>query len=253
MTRQDRPWAFVGGGSGGIGAATCRTLADDGWNVVIAYVRSADKASAVADHVRARGGDARTVQVDLTDWVATEAAVASCVDGAPVSGVVYAAGPMLKMSFVSEMSSDLFRAQLDGDAGACFNLLKAALPALRETRGAIAAVSTPVIRRSFKKDLLSSAPKAAIETLVRALALEEGRHGIRANCVAVGVIEDGMWDALNADGHFDARGLEIARKALPLGRFGTAEDVAEAVRFLISPRANWITGQTLAVDGGYSV
>ena len=101
--------------------------------------------------------------------------------------------------------------------------------------------------------MLSAAPKAAVESIVRHLAAEEGRFGVRANCVGVGPIRDGMYHRLVADGYFDERWIAAAERNLALGRLGTAADVANAVAFLVSEQAAWITGQTLMVDGGYAL
>ena len=89
-------------------------------------------------------------------------------------------------------------------------------------------------------------------TFAGALA-EEGRFGVRANAVGVGVITDGLYHALVERGDFDERFLEASRQAKALKRLGTAEEVAEGVVFLASARARWITGQTLMVDGGYAL
>jgi NAD(P)-dependent dehydrogenase (short-subunit alcohol dehydrogenase family) len=102
------------------------------------------------------------------------------------------------------------------------------------------------------RDGLSAGPKAAIETLIRGLAAEEGRYGVRANCVGPGMLTDGMAVGLIADGELHEDALAAARRNIPLRRFGAAVDVAEAVCFLASERAAYISGQHLAVDGGYS-
>jgi NAD(P)-dependent dehydrogenase (short-subunit alcohol dehydrogenase family) len=100
--------------------------------------------------------------------------------------------------------------------------------------------------------VLSVAPKAAIEALVRGIASEEGRFGIRANSVALGVIEAGIF--LRLEGvDFDPEWVEAARNNTALKRFGTAEEVANAVVFLASARASYVTGQMLVLDGGYSI
>jgi NAD(P)-dependent dehydrogenase (short-subunit alcohol dehydrogenase family) len=119
--------------------------------------------------------------------------------------------------------------------------------------GVVAALVTPAIRRYAVKDVLSAAPKAAIEALVRGIAAEEGRFGVRANCVGVGVIEDGMYHKLIETGDFDERFLQATRDVVALRRLGAAQDIANAVEFLVSDRAAYITGQTLMVDGGYAV
>jgi NAD(P)-dependent dehydrogenase (short-subunit alcohol dehydrogenase family) len=117
----------------------------------------------------------------------------------------------------------------------------------------LVAISTPAIRRYAVKDILSAAPKAAIEQVVRGVAAEEGRYGVRANCVGSGVITDGMYDALVENGDFTERFLTNTKQLLALGRLGTAVDIANAVGFLASDRAGYITGQTLMVDGGFAL
>ena len=88
---------------------------------------------------------------------------------------------------------------------------------------------------------------------MRAVAVEEGRFGIRANCVGPGMLEDGMAARLIADGDLDDRALEVARTNIPLGRFGKAVDIAEAACFLASDAANYISGQKLDIDGAFTV
>ena len=127
----------------------------------------------------------------------------------------------------------------------------AALPALRESRGSVVAVTTAATTRFPKRDGLSSAPKAAVEAMVRALAVEEGRYGVRVNAVGPGMLTDGMAARLIGSGELSDEALEITRRNIPLGRFGSADDVAEAVCFLASDRAGFVSGQKLDVDGGY--
>lgn len=242
--------ALVAGGSGGIGSAVCSTLARDGYDVALTYRSDEQAAARAAKAVTEQGRNASVHQLDLTDAPAAAALVSSL---GPVHAVVYAAGPYIPMQYIATIDAGCFAAQLASDAAACFNLLRPAIEPLRETQGCIVCVTTTATRRYASRDVLSSAPKAAVEQLVRGISYEEGRYGLRANCVGVGVIDTGIFRDLVATGDYDDRALEAARRAIPLGRFAAAEEAAEAVAFLASDRASYITGQTLCVDGGYSI
>lgn len=251
--RQEERWALVAGGSGGVGSALCVALAADGWDVALTYRTNKGRALEVAEEVRRRDRRATVVQLDLRDEVATAELVAAAGDGAPLHGVVYAAGPPLRVDYASRISPLEMKEQLVADTAAAYNLFQPSIARLRETRGAILSVTTPGIRRVVKKHVLSAPPKAAIEAIIRAIAAEEGRNGIRANCLGIGLIEDGVWDSLVEQEHYTERNLATARREIALGTLGRAGDVAAMGAYLMSPKAEWITGQTFDVDGGYTL
>ena len=246
--------AIVTGGSGGIGAAVARQLAANGVPVALTYNNNADAAAQTVADVSAAGASATAHQVDLRDEQAVLAFAATAADAlGGIHTVISAHGPFIHMQHISRMAPSLFRETMEADTFAVFNLVHATLPFLRDTRGSLVAIATPAIQRYANKDLLSVAPKAAVEAIVRGVASEEGRFGVRANAVGVGVIEDGMFDALVKDGAFDETFIEASRRNVALKRLGTAEEVAEVVVFLASHRARWVTGQQVNVDGGYAI
>ncbi|MFI5914177.1 SDR family NAD(P)-dependent oxidoreductase [Dactylosporangium sp. NPDC051541] len=197
-----------------------------------------------------RGAVARIVQADLTDPAACAALIAAAGE---VHTLVHAAGPHVPMVHLSRVGPEQFAQQIAQDVLASFNIVHAALPALRAAHGSIVVVTTAATSRFPARDGLSAVPKGAVEQLVRGIAAEEGRFGVRANCVGPGMLTDGMATRLIANGDLHERALEASRTNTPLRTFGSAADIAEAVCFLASDRAKFISGQKLDVDGGYGV
>lgn len=257
MTRERAPMfpagaAFVAGGSGGIGSAIGLALAEAGSNVVLTYNRNRDKAEEVATVIRAMGREATTVQLSLEDTAAVKAAVdQASVNEGGLHTVVYATGPFVHLKFMSKVEPEQFKEYLMGDTFACYNLVHAALPHLRKSRGSLVAITTTAVARWANQDGLSAVPKSAVNSLMRGIAREEGRFGVRANMVALGIIEAGMFKRTVDAGYIDESYLKAMAQNVPLQRLGTAEEVADATVFLASSRAGYTTGQVLHVDGGY--
>lgn len=229
--------ALVIGGSGGIGRAVVDLMKMRGAKVVQTYRNTPLP-------------DGR--QCDTNDPEQCRALLDSLADEG-VHTVVHAAGPPVHMLHLSNVKPAEMALQLAQDASAFFNVAHSALPLLRQSQGNLVAITTAATTRYPKRDGLSSVPKAAVEEMVRALAVEEGRYGVRVNCVGPGMLTDGMAKRLMDSGELDGLALDVTRKNIPLSRFGSAYDIAEAVCFLASDAAGFISGQKLDVDRGYGV
>lgn len=246
--------ALVVGGSGAIGREVAVGLAGMGTDLTVTYSGNAEAATRTAEAVGAAGRHAAVEQMDMGDF----AAVAEVVDRAAerhggLHTVVLAASPTNYQSFVSTMSTDLYAEQLRVDSGGSLAVVRAALPHLRATRGSVVVVSSVANRRFVLRDVLSTGPKAANEALVRAVAAEEGRFGVRANAVGVGILAEGMTETLIATGDIREGDLDHALTRIPLRELGTARDVAGVACFLASDAARYVTGQWIDVDGGYAL
>jgi NAD(P)-dependent dehydrogenase (short-subunit alcohol dehydrogenase family) len=246
--------ALVVGGSGGLGLSVVRMLASRGSAVALTYRTNVAAADAAVDAARGWGVHASAHELDVTDPEACASvvgSVASTYDG--LHTLVHAAGPHVPMKHLSTVAPAELAGQLAEDAAGFFNVAHPALAHLRASEGAIVAITTAATARYPVRDGLSAGPKGAVEALVRALAAEEGRYGVRVNAVGPGMLTDGMAARLISSGELSEDALAVARRNIPLHRFGTATDIAEAVCFLASDRAGFISGQKLDVDGGYSV
>ena len=246
--------ALVVGGSGAIGAKICRAIAARGMDVSIAARSNTESAQRVALDVEGLGNRSLVVEVDLNEPESLERAVQDTVDkfGA-LAALIYAAGLLVDQMWCSTVDAEKFKVHLVSEAVGCFASISHALPHLRETAGSVVAVTSVAVRRNVQRDVLSAAPKAAIEALIRSVAAEEGRYGLRANAVGVGFLADGMAQRLVESGAVAPEAMRETETALPMRRLGKAVEIAEVVSFLVSPGASYITGQVIDVDGGYSI
>lgn len=249
--------ALVFGGSGGAGAAICEALALAGTPVAFTYFRGARRGEETLQRLKALGVPCQSYQVDGRDT----AAVAGMVDQVVqtfggLHSVITASGPLIDFMPIGDMSPDAFRGYLEGDATAIFNVIHAGLPHLRASGGSVTTCVTFANRRVLDYDGASAVPKAAVESLIKQLAAEEGPRGVRANAVGLGWIEVGVGAAdteQSAHAAFGPEGVEKLRAMTRLGRPGTGPELAAAVVFLASRQASYITGQIITVDGGSTV
>lgn len=243
--------ALVVGGSGGLGAAICRALASEWGRVAVGYRSGLQAAQDLAAEL---GGKSATVHCDLSDASSVVSAIAAAnTADLPLGAIVFAGGVAIEQPFVSTIAEAQWRQVIEVELIGFTRVVAAAIPVLRASGGgSITAISSVANYTYPPGDALSSVPKAAIESLCRAVAKEEGRSGIRANAVAPGIIDAGLGAQFLAD-LYSPEVWNVQRQRIALRRFGSAEEIADAAAFLASDRARYITGQTLIVDGGFSL
>jgi 3-oxoacyl-[acyl-carrier protein] reductase len=236
--------AVVTGGARGIGAAIAERLAADGAAVVVNYARSAKEAEAVAERVRQAGGKATAVRADLSDPAQARGLVeAAFKEHGRLDILVNNAG---RADFMPLEAVDGAHVKAQFDLNVNGPLFATQAAAARFTDGGrVINVSSVVARSSFAGASVYSATKAALNALTRVWAAELGPKGVTVNAVAPGPVETEMLKA--ALDETTKRGM-IART--PLGRLGAPADIADAVAFLASPDARWITGQVVETAGG---
>ena len=240
------PTVLITGASRGIGAATARLFAQEGWDVAVNFNFSQCEAERLVHELRELGGKAVPIQADVS--VPEEAArmvrEAEAALGA-LDALVCNAGIALPQQLLTDTTDEQWHTLLSTDLDGVFYTLRAAVPGMvRQKRGAIVTVSSMWGVTGGSCEVPYSAAKAGLIGLTKSLAKELGPSQLRVNCVAPGAVDTDM------NGHLTAEDLAVLGEETPLGRMGTPEEIAQAVYFLATERASFITGQVLRVDGG---
>jgi len=244
--------ALVIGGSGGMGAEICKTLAANGSGIALTWRGNQARAEQVAAEIRALGRDVSTHQVNIADEASVAKAVAEIGKTGRLHTVVMASGSDIKQPLIRDLSPEDWRAVVDADLNGFFHVLHHTLPLLKAGGGgSYVHLSSAGVRRWPHGDVLSVAPKACIDSLLQGVAREEGKYGVRANSIGVGVIETGIFLRLRSEGILDDHWEQATLKKQCLQRFGQPQEIANAALFLAT--AGFVTGQAIMVDGGFSL
>lgn len=238
--------AVITGGSGGIGGAIALRLAGLGARVAVGYHRHREKAEAVVASVRDAGGWGVAVGADLTRRDGPRLLVEKAREAlGKIDIMVHAAGVEF-YRLVADTGDEDLRHLLDLHLASAFSVARQALPdMIRQGWGRIVMVGSIWGEVGAAGEVAYSAAKAGLTGLTKALAKETARAGITVNAVAPGVIDTGM------NGAFSPEEREALLARIPLGRFGSGDDVAKAVAFLVSDEASYVTGHVLWVTGGF--
>ena len=238
--------AIVTGASSGIGRATARRLVPEGWRVL-----GVGRDAGALGEVGAELGDAFVpLTADVTAADAPAAIVAAAIAGGhALAGLVQAAG-IIGSGAVDTTTDEAWDAMFAINVRAPFRLLREAAPHLVSARGAVVNLSSVTGLRAFPGIVSYCASKAALDHLTRAAALDLAPKGVRVNAVNPGVVVTNLHRRGGMDEERYAAFLEHAKSTHPLGRPGRPEEIAELIAFLLSEKSGWMTGETIAIDGG---
>jgi meso-butanediol dehydrogenase/(S,S)-butanediol dehydrogenase/diacetyl reductase len=242
--------ALITGGASGIGLATARRLDAEGAHVVL-IDRSRDLLDAAVAEL---GERATALPGDVSDAEAMAAAVSDTVARLGRLDVVVTAAGVDQCDTVPNTTLDQWRVIIDVDLAGVFYLCRAAIPVFVEQgSGAIVTISSAIGTVGERNRSAYCAAKSGVENLTRAMALDHGRDGVRANCVAPGLIDTPLIRNGKVGGGADPAAMKVmvdAHHAIP--RIGQPEEVAAAIAFLASDDASFITGAVLPVDAGWT-
>ena len=242
---------LIVGGSGGIGSLCAQEFSNSDAKVAITYYKNEQAAIDIASEINA---DVNIYQLDNSDSKSVEDTFKNVIkDYGSINTLVNAAGFDIPQKFINEIDIDLWKGVIDADINGFFNLIKSGLPYLRESKGSIVFISSAGLFKFPPGDILSVAPKATIEHVLKGIAKEEGKNGIRANSIALGVIDTGIFHRLREENNtfFDDAWHEAVMNTLAIKRFGFPKEVADTAVFLASSKGGYITGHCVPVDGGY--
>ena len=237
---------FITGASRGIGAACALYFAQHGYDVGINYLNNDEKAETVAEQVRATGRKAVLLKADVTNKQEIGAAISRCADElGPISVIVNNAG-IAQQKLFTDITEEEWKRMFSVNVDGIYNVLSEALPdMIRKHSGSIVNISSMWGISGASCEVHYSASKSAVIGLTKALAAELAPSGIRVNCVAPGLIDTDM------NGNLTDEDIQGVIDETPLGKIGTAEDVAKSVFFLASDEfSSFTTGQILSPNGG---